>query len=520
MSKSISLFQRSHFQLLSIPLALSILLIGSKNIKAASDQEIKAQADSRRLYMRITGMIPSHDIHQQMYQDFLNGRADLAALRALSSADQGFYKNTVKAIFNPILTIERDPSLDLNEATATIAGLILNNEDFRQVVDGDVLYTAQDSLVDWYTNIDDDDDDQTPDVTYDVNVIGGVRNPLYSRYRTKTGNDAKYADGSDVPDNLWVVPLLNSSNFDALGDGFPMWEYRSANETNLQYRQLEQRIESWPSKLQRHTQSEVYKQLGEDASSKYRIAPQDVAGIMTLPTMGQAAFQAGTNRRIFRMAMYGFMCKELDEVKDASAPDFRVRRDVTRDSNYQTCRSCHGQMDGAVGAFVYFHHNGQTLQYYPSELVNNPINQNDIQGLNTGTNRKIRRQFDAFESGHNPVNNSFYNFMTGGPNSALGFRDLPSGKSLTQGTGARHLSEVWANTEQFSTCMAERVYQRICLHSLETETDSAKKNAIIQKLAEIGKKFESGVSDYSQWGANQPYNFKTLVAQVSAACFE
>jgi len=320
------------------------------------------------------------------------------------------------------------------------------------------------------------------------------------------------ADASviDPAANPKVEPLLRLQNATS-GNG-PYGDIRY--DDNIHYRNLETRVSNWPERLQARTQSNVYSTV--NYSSK--VDNEDIMGVITSRQMGRANFAAGTNRRGFLNPMR-FLCREINQLQDASAPDVRVRRDIDRapggdHSVFETnCRSCHAGMDGMAGAFAFFNFdvssNEGILRYNKNGLDGQPTEQD----FSAGTNQKKQwRQNNMFPAGHLIKNNTWFNFWSsGGPNVALGWRLPDGGQSLTEGTGAHALGEVLANAEAFSDCMANRAFERVCLR-VPTPFESL----LVKQMA---RDFESGFDDLSEFGANTEYNFVGLISKISAICF-
>lgn len=465
-------------------------------------QELE-QDQAVRLFQRLTGANPSASELEQMIQAIRSGNTDQAALIAINSSNLGFYKTTLPEMFSRLIDQEGSRPDDLNEFTATVVGIVVENQDFRDIF-GDVIYTSGDAESTYYFMEDDDNDDTTPRVLAPINADG---NPLIRRDNSLASLDA---DGNESADPK-VRPLLRSNS-----DGTNV-RFELNNGSYLHYNDLD-RLSDWPLRLKRRTQTELYSVM----RNSEKVPVEDIMGLMTLPSLGRTAFEAGTNRRAYKMIMKSFMCKEMEEIRDASAQDFRVRRDIPRAENYQTeCRSCHANMDGLSGAFAFFDYRDGLLRYNANGLNGQPSSGDYANGQNQ---KKQWRQNDNYLPGHLIKNNSWFNFMTAGANVTFGWRTPASGQDLTQGVGARALGQVLANTEQFSNCMAEKAYERVCLDDLrlgseDSDAEKDRKRVILQKLARIARDYESGVSEYEPYGASSEYNLKALFAKVSSTCF-
>ncbi len=177
-----------------------------------------------------------------------------------------------------------------------------------------------------------------------------------------------------------------------------------------------------------------------------------VAGIYSTRKWGESFYTAGTNRRAFAHTMKNFFCKEMEELSDITAPDFRVRRDVDRapggiTATYaNTCKGCHGGQDGMAGAFAYYDFNGVTRfqdNFLPDgtpALIAPKMNHNAI-----------------FPDGFITTSDSFINLWASGKNAGLF-----SGASLTAGNGPKQFGKMIAESDQFHQCMSKQVFELVC----------------------------------------------------------
>ena len=90
---------------------------------------------------------------------------------------------------------------------------------------------------------------------------------------------------------------------------------------------------------------------------------------------------------------------------------------------------------------------------------------------------------------------SWVNMWATGQNAVLGWRGVQSGR------GARSLGQLLGNTQAFSQCMAEKVFELVCQKPAEVQTDKDQ----VKNLAVI---FEQ----------NGRYSMKDLVAKTSVLC--
>ncbi len=180
----------------------------------------------------------------------------------------------------------------------------------------------------------------------------------------------------------------------------------------------------------------------------------DPAGLISSRGFTGAHAIAGTNRRMVEYSFREFMCLPMSEYADASAPDDRVARDVTRTPSgsvnlyLTTCKACHGQMDGFRGAFAFldFTNNGQRI--------------------GTTVVAKMNRNQTEFPQGFVTTDNSLINYATLGKNvDQLGWR------SALTANGMAGFGKMLADSRGFSRCMVERAFKRVCRRTpLSAET--------------------------------------------------
>lgn len=176
----------------------------------------------------------------------------------------------------------------------------------------------------------------------------------------------------------------------------------------------------------------------------------DPGGILTMRAWGQSYLDAGTNRRAFMGSMDQLLCSQLAQLRDASKPVDRIRRDVDRvpGGNVQTfmstCRSCHSGMDGMTGAFAYLDwqaNNGGFLFYTPATVRGK---------YNINTN--------IYPQGYITRDDSWLNYWVDGQNANLGW----SSSVPTSGNGINSFGTMLANTRAFASCMVKRVWAETC----------------------------------------------------------
>lgn len=99
---------------------------------------------AKRMHDRLAGIPGSTQIIQQMAALIEQGDAQGAAQIAMQSPS--FYNITIKNWVTPWTNEEADVFAPLNDYTATVIGIVRDDVDFRQVLTGDVLYVADNSV--------------------------------------------------------------------------------------------------------------------------------------------------------------------------------------------------------------------------------------------------------------------------------------------------------------------------------------------------------------------------------------
>lgn len=113
-------------------LALGLLAIG---IAQAGSRE-----QAKRMHDRIAGVPPSAAVLDQMAAEIAAGRPLAAANIAMQSS--AFYNVTLKNFVAPWTNREQSVFVPLNDYTATVIGMVRDDEPFDTVLSADILYTA------------------------------------------------------------------------------------------------------------------------------------------------------------------------------------------------------------------------------------------------------------------------------------------------------------------------------------------------------------------------------------------
>jgi len=463
---------------LSIGLVAATFIMGAAKLHAQNADSIRHQEQASRLYQRLTGVLPSRPALEEMTSLIAAGNVPGASFRAME--DLNFYKVTLYNMFSAYSNVTENSDTPLSDYTALVVGLIYNNQNFDRVLYGDILYTSNDATMTYNLSFNNPSDpanptilpvnragaffplvrDAQPDLDFNRSIVGKVR-PLFRLANPANGADIRYDDN------------VHFSDLQSLND--------------------------WPALLEERQQSLVYSHLRTDG----QVSAEDISGILTTRQTASEFFNMGTNRRAFRFASKTFLCRDMEQLHDSSAPDLRVRQDVDRSPGGDSrafqakCSGCHSGMDAFAGAFSFFDFNDGRMTYNRNAL-NNP-------------NNKQFRQANIFPDGYRLTNNSWMNFWNRGPNLALGWRTPQVGGSIESGVGARSLGALLASTEAFGNCMAEKTFKRICFRP-PTPNEST-------ELAALARQFENGWTSFSSENASNPYNMRALFAKVSDMCF-
>jgi hypothetical protein len=277
-----------------------------------------------------------------------------------------------------------------------------------------------------------------------------------------------------IRDNLDFRQVLYGDILYIGGSGYP--EYSPAN--NNLYEQLENQDAdlSDPDVLVAARQSD-YTGLPAEAT----------AGVMTTRAAAQAFFIAGTNRAMFRYTLMAHMCRDLEQVHDATLPPDRIRQDVSRspggDSRIflNNCIGCHNGMDPLAQAFAYYDFDETSGRIQYTQGVVQP---------------KYLINADNFKYGYVTPDDGWTNYWRQGANSVMGWDPALPGS----GNGAKSMGQELANSEQFSRCLAEKVFRTVCLRPPVNQADRDE----VQKLMGIFR------------GRN--YSVKEVFAESAAYC--
>ncbi len=244
----------------------------------------------------------------------------------------------------------------------------------------------------------------------------------------------------------------------------------------------------------------------------------DPAGLLTTRAWTAAHAIAGTNRRMIEYSFREFLCTPIDKWANSNGSDAPVGRDVDRfpggsHTKFTTsCRACHSSMDPLRSAFSYFtFSNGfQKHSLVVSRLPAGIVNEDTQMGMAAGLKNsdpantqlpslgnvafvadKMNHNETVFPGGRVIVDNSFKNAaVEGWAANYFGWR------GPTAGNGAKDFGSMIANSQQFSRCMAKRVFASVCKRESQSFDES-----LINSVA----------TEFENKGYKLDYLFKRLV---------
>lgn len=315
------------------------------------------------MHDRLVGVPPSDAVLASMEADIALGDPEAAADTALLNPH--FYNTVLKNWITPWTNEDMTVYAPLNDYTATVIGIIRDRRDFREVLNGDVIYVGR--------NI-------TPGYSFSSN----------DHYETME------ADGEDLSD---------------------------------------------PNVLEMRTQSGL-------ATNWLR--SDEAAGVTTTRQAGKEFFKDGTNRAMFRFTAINYLCRDMEGLQDNTLSNDRIRQDVTRspggDSQIflNTCSGCHTGMDPFAGAYAYFNWVGD------EDTGRVEYTRGDVQD-------KYLINANVFPFGYATTDDHWENYWIEGANSILGWRSTSN-----QGFGPQSMGDQIANSEAFSRCQVEKVFEQVC----------------------------------------------------------
>jgi len=99
---------------------------------------------ARRIHDRLAGVPPGETVLTQMTTLVTGG--DITAAADLAMANRNFYNVTLKNFITPWTNEDQTVFAPLNDYTATVIGIIRDEQDFRDILSADILYTGNSGL--------------------------------------------------------------------------------------------------------------------------------------------------------------------------------------------------------------------------------------------------------------------------------------------------------------------------------------------------------------------------------------
>jgi len=521
------------------------LVLGSSTASALTPPAYPGSVHDRakRIFERVVGVPPSAAQLTSMVGLIEAGNISDAVNVAL--ADPSFYRIGLKRLVTPWTNVDHDPDAVLNDFSATIIGMVRDDKDFRRVLYGNEYYVRPEAtLITGNVIANPQAVVAPPPPPVDVNA-------RTLEFRLNNGNctgtyvTQQPAPMENAPNNFCRVtfvfgagPLSLQEVVDQInaaapggasisgGNRLQLTDSRGVEISggnilgslglsvsprswfagdNDHYLDLEQRdldltlIENLKEVSQTDyvlNDNRVRRNRGNGFANAELIASAAnpaPAGVMTTRGAAAAFYNMGTNRRMVKFTLENFMCKRLEELKDFTLSDHKVRRDVSRSpggnsAEYATyCKGCHNVMDGLANAFA-------NLDYRANDRLRFEVVSG---GDRTDSGNKNNRNATVFPAGAGVFNDSWDNNLVNGSNaSKMGWRG-----NAQSGMGAETLGETLANSEQFSRCQVSQVFKHVCKRDPSASEQSA--------VAAIVSAFES-----------EGYNLKTIFRRVAAVCIQ
>ncbi len=385
----------------------------SKGVTAA---HLKAQT----MFTRLTGVKTPIDnpLVEQMANLLTNGQsleaADLVTKDTASGSN--FYNITVRDMAVKMSTREGGVGAPLNDFTATVIGATRDGLDARTLLTDNLVYHADPRL-------------------------------------------------AAVPSDLMLHRITSNAHYESLDTG------------NFDLAKV----------LVRGTQ--------KISNGSQAVDNPDPAGLLTSRAWMSAHAVAGTNRRPIEFAFQEFLCTPMTEWANNNGSDAFIGRDIDRFPGgshakfTQNCRSCHTQMDPMRGAYAYFTFSNSMVKntFVVDRLAFGDPKEDELPGAIAGLRAndparttagldlkninyvvaKMNHNDNVFPGGRLIVDNSFHNpaAVDEWGKKYFGWR------GATTGSGVKAFGSMIANSEQFSRCMAQRIFASVCKRPVQ-EFDS------------------------------------------------
>ncbi len=176
----------------------------------------------------------------------------------------------------------------------------------------------------------------------------------------------------------------------------------------------------------------------------------EAAGVITTRQAGREFFRAGTNRRMLRFTAINYLCRDMEALHDNTLSTDWIRQDVPRspggDSEVflNSCSGCHTGMDPFSGAYAYFDWEGDQdtgrVEYTRGQVQD-----------------KYLANGNTFPAGYVTRDDRWENRWITGSHSILGWRS-----ASIRGFGPQSMGEQLAESEAFSRCQVNKVFEQVC----------------------------------------------------------
>jgi hypothetical protein len=391
-----------------------------------------------RMYERLTGTPPSNTMLAAMTDCITNGVSSSACSTAannngvanissdgkvmatyLAMKDPNFLGVVVKNMVMPWTNKDQTVFAPLNDAAATLIGLIRDGKDFRTALYGDVFYYDPDSSAPAYDPF--------------VNVNNG----------TGTGNSSNPTDN-----NNYVYIEHNNKNMQL--------------DANLKFSAQQENFTGMP---------------------KTAVAGVLTTRAMQRAFFYAGTNRAMLRFTFMNFMCNDFVqIKDVTGNPDRIRQDPSRSPGGDSSVFLHNCIGCHAGMDGLAGAFAYYNWgpyqfdtnaNPDTQSSTYATSVNPDFVLSGKTFSNTRVMPKYLQNFTSFPDGYVTTDDSWINYWRTGPDANLGWgwaNDEASPQHTTKGSGLASMGQELSNTYAFSQCQALTVYRHVCLNEPSATT--------------------------------------------------
>lgn len=434
-------------------------------------------------YLRITGVIPDVDSDEfaDVYNLIESGDEENAAL--LIANDKNLINVKLKNFLKDWTNRKVSKNVSSSDMLLLMLGLIRDDRDFREVLTTNKIYK----------------------ISYD-----GFKYtfPPSGDIAKKPGEIEQYLSYMGAPDNLSFNEITDKAKYNR-GNIYEGSVYLNIDNGHIdlnKYLVEENRIVKYDD----FTTSDHVNFTLKDSSNTLR-ENGFISGVITTDQFAAEFFNAGTNRRATQYLFKNFLCKEFDDVADTTVDTQYIRRDVDRYPNGDSkvylnyCIGCHAGQDSL----------GRAFYHYDKSLVYNGMIYRKEHSFSPSTPNKLNKNIvyeDGFVVGTDKNGNSvdrkdvWENLWISGKNEELGMPDETVWKSSIldtgeahKGAGVKELGEYLSLSTAFDECMAERMWEMVCVNRKDSVFESKRK--------ELGGFFR-----------NNNHNMKKLIAKIATFC--